>query len=237
VSDFDFEPVPGLPGHLPQGETLLWQGAPDWWSLARHVFHLPLIAGYLGLVVVWQVMAAVYDQQPALEAARGFMVMSLLIATCCAILAGLAYATARTTIYSITTERVIMRYGIAVPMALNIPFAKVETAAAKVNRDGGGDIPLTLIKGEKIAYLMLWPHARPWRMTAPEPMLRCIPQAAETSVILARALAAAASRPADRGKAAMSAAAAPAAVKAVQTHRPPREAPNAAAAEPVARLA
>ena len=28
--DFDFEPVRGLPQVLPEGERLLWQGAPRW---------------------------------------------------------------------------------------------------------------------------------------------------------------------------------------------------------------
>jgi Bacterial PH domain len=237
VSEFDFEPVPGLPGTLPKGETLLWQGKPDWWCLARHVFHLPLIAGYLGLMLAWWTAAALYDQQPLAEAVRGVMVMALLIAVCCGILAGLAYATARTTIHSITSERVVMRYGIALPMALNIPFAKVENASARVNRDGSGDIPLTLAEGEKIAYLMLWPHARPWRMSRPEPMLRGIPDAARAASILALALAAAASRPASRAKAATAAApvAAPAAAKTVQAPRPAREAPSAAPAA-IARL-
>lgn len=234
MSDFDFEPVPGLPGHLPDGETLLWQGAPDWWCLARRVFHLPLIAGYLGMFAIWRIVSAIYDQQPLLDAARGLSVMALLIVACCAILAAIAYATARTTVYSVTSERVIMRYGIALPMALNIPFAKVEGAAAKLYAGGCGDIPLTLAAGEKIAYVMLWPHARPWRVKRPEPMLRGIPQAAAISALLAQALAAAASRPAQRGKVAASAV--PAMPPAVAHIRRPTT-PDAATAEPLARLA
>ncbi len=238
MKDFDFEPIPGLPGNLPAGETLLWQGAPDWWYLARRVFHVPLIAGYLGIFIVWRMISAAYDHQPLLDAARGLGLMVVLIAVCCGILAALAYATARTTVYSITSERVIMRYGIALPMALNIPFAKVDTAAIRGDGKGCGDIPLRLMKGEKIAYLMLWPHARPWRLTRPEPMLRGIPQVAEASAILARALAAAASRPAERTKVTAAAPADAMPPSRVKARRPAsgasRDAVNAPVGEPVA---
>jgi len=35
---------------------------------------------------------------------------------------------------------------------------------------------------------MLWPHARPWRLKAPEPALRCIPEAGRVADMLAGAL-------------------------------------------------
>ena len=41
---------------------------------------------------------------------------------------------------------------------------------------------------QKIAYLNLWPHARPFRMANPEPALRCVPRAIEVAEILSRAL-------------------------------------------------
>jgi len=200
VSDFDFEPASGLPGKLPPGETLLWQGSPDWRSLARGVFHIPLIAAYLGIILALQLVNAIYDRQPFTEAALGSLLIIGLTAACCGILGVLAFATARTTIYSITSERLVMRYGIALPMTLNIPFSKVDTAAAKIRAGGHGDISLKLLKGEKISYAMLWPHARPWRVSQPEPMLRGVPNGAEISAILARALAAAASRPSARAE-------------------------------------
>ena len=33
--DYHVEPVRGLPQSLPEGEELLWQGAPSTWALAR----------------------------------------------------------------------------------------------------------------------------------------------------------------------------------------------------------
>lgn len=197
--DFDFEPVRGLPARLPPGEALIWQGAPDWWQTARRVFHVPAIACYLGLFPAWRLVTAIHDGAPAMDTARSIAVMVLLIAACCGILSALAYAIARTTVYSLTSERVVMRYGLALPMALNIPFAKIDTAAVKDLGGGFGDIRLSLAKAEKIAWLMLWPHARPWHFRHPEPMLRGIPDVEHVAALLGQALAAAASRPAARG--------------------------------------
>jgi hypothetical protein len=42
--------------------------------------------------------------------------------------------------------------------------------------------------------LVLWPHARPWYFSPPQPMLRAIPDAAKVAGILASALNAAVAR-------------------------------------------
>ena len=52
--------------------------------------------------------------------------------------------------------------------------------------DGSGDIPLALTPGNRIAWMLLWPHVRPWRMLKPEPTLRAIPDAADVAAILAK---------------------------------------------------
>lgn len=195
MSDFDFEGARGLPGRLPPGETLLWQGSPDWRSLAKHIFHIRFVAVYFGVLMAWRAVTAVYDGVPFAEAAQSLLWLALLAGGACAILGSLAYFTATTTVYSITTRRVVMHYGVALPMTLNIPFTKIESAALKLRSGDDGDIPLGLLKGEKIAYAVLWPHVRPWKLKRAEPMLRGLPKAAEVSQILARAFAAEASRP------------------------------------------
>lgn len=231
MSDFDFEPVPGLPQKLPDGETMLWQGSPDWRVLARRVYHAGIIASYLGALIVWHVASALYDGRPLTETAGAVAWTSLLAAICTGILCSLAYATARTTIYTITSERLVMRIGIALPMAINIPFRIVDSAGARLYPSGHGDLPVTLRKGEIISYLMLWPHARPWRVSRPEPMLRGIPDAANVTTILGRALAAYASRPAAREEIVPAA--------NVQPLRPVGEAagPDAGAGPRIARIA
>jgi hypothetical protein len=53
--------------------------------------------------------------------------------------------------------------------------------------NGTGDITLALAGDDKIGFAHLWPHARPWRLAHPEPMLRCVPHAKEVGQILSRA--------------------------------------------------
>ena len=47
----------------------------------------------------------------------------------------------------------------------------IETAGAHIWSDGAGDIALTLLPGQRIAYMVLWPHARPWRLAKAQPVL------------------------------------------------------------------
>ncbi|MCF8509643.1 MAG: hypothetical protein K9G83_12955, partial [Hyphomonadaceae bacterium] len=82
-------------------------------------------------------------------------------------------------------------FGFALPKAINIPFTIVETATLKTNSDGSGDLGLTLTSPNKVAYLLIWPHARPWKVTRPQPSLRAIPNASAVAVQLMHALKAA----------------------------------------------
>ncbi|WP_232824387.1 hypothetical protein [Blastomonas sp. UPD001] len=51
ITEYDEEPVRGLPGELPQGETLLWQGSPDWRLLARSAFFTRIVGLYFAALV------------------------------------------------------------------------------------------------------------------------------------------------------------------------------------------
>lgn len=184
-------PARGLPEHLPAGEALLWQGAPSWRALARRAFHVRGLALYFGLLLAWVPASTLADGGTVAAAAAAAALPASLALGALGILAGIAWLTARTTVYTITSRRVILRIGIALPITVNLPFRAVEAAGLKLHRDGTGDIPLRLSDDGRMAYLHLWPHARPWRVARPEPMLRCIPDAAAAAEILARALAAA----------------------------------------------
>jgi hypothetical protein len=85
---------------------------------------------------------------------------------------------------------VVLRFGVAIPMAFNLPFRQIKTAGLRRHADGSGDIPLKLMGVERIAYVVLWPHARPWHFAPAEPMLRAIANPARVAEILAGALAA-----------------------------------------------
>jgi hypothetical protein len=188
MSEHDFEPVRGLPGELPAGERLLWQGAPDWLALGLRAFHMSSVAIYFAILLVWRgaaTLATGATPGAALEAALQILPVA---AIALGLLAGLAALTARTTVYTITTKRIVMRFGVAMPKAINIPFAIVETAALKAHADRSGDLAITLTAPNKINYFLLWPHARPWRLSNPEPTLRAIPDAARVAALLGDAL-------------------------------------------------
>ena len=78
-----------------------------------------------------------------------------------------------------------MRFGVAFPTAFNLPFRRIRAAGLRRYADGSGDIPLALADGDRIAYPLLWPLARPWRFVQTEPMLRGLPDAAHVAEILA----------------------------------------------------
>ena len=95
---------------------------------------------------------------------------------------------ARTTLYTITNRRVVMRVGIVLTVTFNLPFRRIEAADIHPLAHGHGDIALTLDRSTRIAYPHLWPHARPWRLQNPQPMLRCVPDGANVAAMLASAL-------------------------------------------------
>lgn len=192
--EFEHEPVPGLPAQPPEGETILWQGKPEWMNVARRVFHMGLIGAYLALWIVWRVARQVADGsgwQPALAHA---LVPALLSAAALAILAVLSWGVARTTVYTVTSRRVAMRFGIALPVTFNLPFTAIASADVRRFGRGHGDIALQLDGGARIAFLILWPHVRPWRLKLPQPMLRCVPNVDGVAAVLAQAIAADAPR-------------------------------------------
>lgn len=186
--DFAFGPMPGLPAPLPEGERLLWQGRPSWRGLRRRAFHVRKIAAYCGLLLLWHVAASLHDGAgaPAIMASLAWMAPLGLAGI--ALPSFLAWLYARTTIYSITTRRVVIHAGVAMPMTINVPFRAIGSAALKTYADGSGDIPLALAGKDRIAFLHLWPNVRPWRVTRPEPMLRAVPDAGRVAGILTGAL-------------------------------------------------
>lgn len=187
--DFAFEPVPGLPERLPAGEHLLWQGAPRWQALARDAFHVRALAVYFGVLLAWVVVSALYDGQPVAGALMAVAVLAPLAVAALALVVLFAWLVERTTVYSITNRRVVMRFGIALPITVNVPYAIVESVGLTARADGTGDLPLNLNTPDRIAYLHLWPHARPWRIAKPAPMLRAVPDAAAVGNLLSQALA------------------------------------------------
>jgi len=195
VSGHDHDVVRGLPGPLPSGETILWQGSPRWDSIARRVFHLRKLAIYFGLILVCREFYFMSTVASASSLAISGLWLIGVAAAAMGLLSLIAWLIGRTTIYTITNRRIVLQIGMALPMNINIPFRLVESAGLHCHADGTGDIQLSLAASDRIAYLALWPHARPWRLAQAEPLLRCVPEAAAVSQVLARALAAASAVP------------------------------------------
>lgn len=185
----------GLPKSLPTGERLLWQGAPRWQSVACSVLHVRGLAAYFAALLVWYAITRVNAGMAAGDVVAATLRLTAVAAAPIALLTLYAWLTARTTTYTVTNRRVVMRFGIALPMTLNLPFSKIDGAALKAGPNDTGDIALVPSSRENLAYPLLWPHARPWRITRTEPALRAIPNASRVAQIVARSLAAAASVP------------------------------------------
>jgi hypothetical protein len=180
---------------------MLWQGAPLWRRLAVNAFHVRLVAAYFLLLIAWAFVSGYEtESRKALTLTISWLVTGGLVAVGVFLLA--AWATARNAIFTITTRRVIIQFGVVLRMTFNLPFKAIQRAALKVNSDGSGDIVLTLTPESQVNYVAMWPFVRPWRFEHPEPMLRCVPDIAKVSELLADAMAAAAAvRAAEHAKA------------------------------------
>ena len=84
----------------------------------------------------------------------------------------------------------MLRIGVALSKCINLPLVKLGSADLRNLGAGFGDIALVPQGSSMLGYAMLWPHARPFRLAAPQPMLRAVPNAAEAAGILAKATAA-----------------------------------------------
>lgn len=185
--EYEFEPEYGLPERLPSDEFIVWQGSPDVAALASSAFHIKKLIVYFAVLIV----ACAW---PALEEGAGVMAVLLSIKWIAPLtLVGLgsvwlmAYMTSRTTVYTLTNKRVVMRLGIVFTVSFNFPLKQVASADARMLQGGFGDITLALKGSDRIAWIHLWPSVRPWKIEKPEPTLRAIPNVQEVSVKLSEA--------------------------------------------------
>ncbi|RED12933.1 photosynthetic complex putative assembly protein PuhB [Pontivivens insulae] len=184
--DFEIEPVNGLPETPPEGERILWQGAPNAWALARDALNLYWVMGYFVVLCLWRavVVAPELGWGGALASGSSFLILG---AIACAILLVIAIVQARATVYTITNKRVAMRIGAALNVTLNLPYRWIGSADLSQKRDGTGTIALSTMGQTRLSYLVCWPHVRPWRFAPTQPALRSIPNAQMVAELLADA--------------------------------------------------
>ncbi|GLH81726.1 photosynthetic complex assembly protein [Bradyrhizobium sp. SSBR45G] len=176
---------------LPEDERLLWQGQPTVKALLLRVFHLRLVLAYFAALFGAHVVSGLLDHRPLAASVASASSLATPVALATLLLTGLAVLYCRTTRYTITSRRVLLQFGAVLPMTLNVPLKQVGRADLKLYADGSGDLPLGVLADERLSYLLLWPHARPWRLNVVEPMLRGVPEARDVAEILAKALVAA----------------------------------------------
>ena len=186
------EPVRGLPERLPPGERLLWQGAPEARLLARRVFHLRALAIYFVLLIGAHSALSLRDGAAPAELITGGIGMLALALFALAVLGGLALAYAKTSVFSITDRRLVLRFGVALPMNVNIPLRHIQAADMRRYADGSGDIVFTVTAHKTVSYVTLWPNVRPWKLLRAQPALRCLADVQEAAQILAAVAPAAA---------------------------------------------
>lgn len=186
-ADLDFEPVPGLPAELPAGETIVWQGRPSWRALARTTFKARWLAAYLGFFVAARAVIAIKDGQGA-PGLVGVGFAAALAAAALGVVLLMAWMYARSTVYTITTKRVVMRIGVAIPMTWNLPFKQIVSADLAVRKEGDGDVVLRVASPNKVAWLHLWPHVAPWQFANARPTFRAIEEPSRVASLLAEAV-------------------------------------------------
>ena len=180
--------IRGVPHALPEGEHILWQGAPEAGAIATHVFHWRLFAAYFAaMMAIWVSTTELPFSSPAFQA--GLAIRAGLSALVIAIVFVLSRVVAKTSWYAITSQRVVLRLGMVFEMSINIPFTILDSAGVGMFKDGTGQVVLTLTKPNRLAYIALWPHCRVFSINQPQPVLRGLRDAERIGTLLAQAVA------------------------------------------------
>ena len=185
MNEYEYEPVRGLPEALPEGEYIVWQGEPEWAAMAQRVFHVRAVAVYFALLVAWFLWNRMSQGMAPAQAVSSSSWTLALGVSALAILWGMSWLFARSTVYTLTNRRLVLRFGVAIPMMINLPLEKIASADIASYGDSYGDICLTLAPGNRISYMALWPHARPWHYGRVKPMLRGLHNAELAAALLA----------------------------------------------------
>lgn len=181
--------IRGVPHALPDGEHLIWEGAPSAPLVAKHVFHRAWVIAYFAVMTGWWAVSTVgnvsgseFGVQLGVRLALALIVLG--------VVEFMARAVARTTVYAITSKRVVLKIGVVLPMTINLPLRLLQDAGIARFRDGSGQIALTLVPGDRLAYIALWPHCKVFKLNEPSPVLRALPDPDQVGALLRDAIVA-----------------------------------------------
>ena len=189
MQEHDFEPTPGLPQALPGGEQILWQGSASAESLARHTFHVRKLALYFIALLALRIVLRIADGMAFADAVAGSIGLAVLAGGALTVLLVYARAAARRSMFTVTSKRIVVRCGLAVPVTVNLPFASLESADLRLHNDGSGDFAIRTEANSRVSYVLLWPFVKPWRWMRVQPVLRGVPDAEAVSTLISSAFA------------------------------------------------
>ena len=175
MTEYEDEPVEGLPEYLPEGESMVWQSRPTTAAMARRVFYIPHLALYFGLLIAGHTVYRLMEGVSAAQVMGTFVWQAGLAAVVLVLLAWLARSYAASVIYTLTSERLVIRSGVALPMMVNIPIEQITAADMRTYRDGTGDILLKPVADRKLHWVLLWPNVSAWYSRPIRPLLRGLP--------------------------------------------------------------
>ncbi len=179
------EPEPGIPEVMPEGERMLWQGGASFRSLLGGSFHFATLSLYFGAALLVQFvlkLRAGVETSDAVASTAGFLLLSLFAL---GVLTLYAWLLSRATLYTLTSKRVVIRTGVALPISVNLPYRRIQSADLRVRADGTGDIALLPEAGSRVSWLLMWPMINPWRVFRVRPVLRGVEKAATVAELLA----------------------------------------------------
>ena len=172
MTEYEDEPVEGLPGHLPAGEAMIWQGRPSVAAMAKRVFYVPHLAAYFGLLIAGHTIYRLMEGVAGAQVLGTLVWQSGLAGLVLILLWWLSRSYAKSVLYTLTSERLVIRSGVALPMMVNVPIEQITAADLRVHRDGTGDILLTASEDRRLYWVLLWPNVSPWYARPVKPLLR-----------------------------------------------------------------
>ncbi len=128
MREYEYEPINGLPEELPEGEAIVWQGAPQWTALANRVFQVRTLAFYFAALIGIHVIYKLMDGASSSHIWAGVTWQLTLAAVSLGLLTGAAWLYARSTQFTLSNTSLVPRSGVATPMSDNLPFGRATSA-------------------------------------------------------------------------------------------------------------
>jgi hypothetical protein len=172
MMEYEGEPIEGRPEALPEGESLIWQGRPTVGAMLKRVFFVPQLAVYFGLLIGGHTIYRLTESVPMAQVLGTLVWQFGLAAIVLLLLVWLARAYAKSILYTLTSARLVIRSGVALPMMVNIPIEQIIAADLRVHRDGTGDILLRASADRQLYWVLLWPNVSAWYSRPVRPCLR-----------------------------------------------------------------